>query len=259
MYQYLNYYEEKGVAVLSLNRPEVYNALNNPLKEELFSALSAAASGENIRVIVLTGEGKAFCSGQDLKAAAEETRESYSEAIRQYYNPLISYMRTLPKPIICKLNGVAAGAGCSLALACDLIIAAESATLAELFVGIGLVPDCGSSFFLPRLTSRAHAFELATTGRKVSAREAMNLGLVNRVVADQDHDQVMEEYLAYYRNAPTRVIGYIKEMLNQTPLLTLNDTLELEANFQDKASETADHKEGIQAFMEKRSPKFTGN
>jgi 2-(1,2-epoxy-1,2-dihydrophenyl)acetyl-CoA isomerase len=259
MYQHLKYLEEKGVATISLNRPEVYNALNNPLKKELFSALSAAASDENIRVIVLTGEGKAFCSGQDLKAAAEETKDSYGEAIRQYYNPLISYMRTLPKPIVCKLNGVAAGAGCSLALACDLIIATESATLAELFVGIGLVPDCGSSFFLPRLTSRVHAFELATTGRKITAREALELGLVNRVAADQDLDKVVDEYLLHYRNAPTRVIGYIKEMLNQTPALTLNDALELEANYQDKASQTADHEEGMRAFMEKRPPKFKGN
>src|SRR3954465_27423 len=176
-YQFLRYKNENGVATISLNRPDVYNALNDEITFELQDAFKAVAKDDAVRVVVLTGEGKAFCSGQDLKAASGNQKRSFLESLHKRYNPIIRAMRNLPKPIIGRLNGVAAGAGCSIALACDMIIASEEATLIEVFVNIGLVPDSGSSCFLPRLVGMAKAFELCTMGSKVAAKQAVELGL----------------------------------------------------------------------------------
>ena len=162
-FQFLKYEAKDGVATITLNRPDVYNALHDEITYELQDALKAVAKDELVRVVVLTGEGKAFCSGQDLKAAAKEKR-SFMDSLNKRFNPIIRSMRNLQKPIVCKLNGVAAGAGCSLALACDLIVASEEATLIEIFVNIGLVPDSGSSYFLPRLVGMSKAFELCSMG-----------------------------------------------------------------------------------------------
>jgi len=151
MYQFLEYEKKKGVATVTLNRPDVYNALNTELTFELQDVFKDLANDNAVRVVLLTGKGKAFCSGQDLKAARKEGVRSFSDSIHKRYNPIIRRMRKLPKPIICRLNGIAAGAGCSLALACDIIIAAEEASMAEVFINIGLVPDSGSSYVLPRL------------------------------------------------------------------------------------------------------------
>src|SRR6187402_1276048 len=181
-YQFLKYNIEGGVATITLNRPDVYNALNDEITFEMQDALKAVSKDENVRVVVLTGEGKAFCSGQDLKAASGDQKRSFFQSLHKRYNPIISAMRSLPKPIICRLNGVAAGAGCSLALACDMIIASEEATLIEVFINIGLVPDSGSSYFLPRLVSNAKAFELCSMGTRVKAKEAYDLGMINKVV-----------------------------------------------------------------------------
>ena len=209
--------------------------------------------------MVLTGEGPAFCSGQDLKAAQTELEgTTYSEAIRTYYNPLIRAMRALNKPIVCGLNGIAAGAGCSLALACDIIVASEQSYLSELFVGIGLIMDSGSTFFLPRIVGQLKAFELATMGTRVGAREALALGLVNEVVPDDQLNEAIQRYTHYYSRAPTVAVGLIKNMLNQAGQLTLDEMLELEAHHQDLAAATADHAEGIRAFAEKRVPEFSG-
>jgi 2-(1,2-epoxy-1,2-dihydrophenyl)acetyl-CoA isomerase len=163
-YQFLKYNVEQGVATITLNRPDVYNALNDEITFEMQDALKAVSKDENVRVVVLTGEGKAFCSGQDLKAASGDQKRSFLQSLHKRYNPIISAMRSLPKPIVCRLNGVAAGAGCSLALACDVIVASEEATLIEVFINIGLVPDSGSSYFLPRLVGMAKAFELCSIG-----------------------------------------------------------------------------------------------
>src|SRR5690349_21141141 len=179
-FQFIKYTVQSGVATIALNRPDVYNALNDGITYELQDALKALAKDAAVRVVVLTGEGKAFCSGQDLKAASGQEKRSFIDSLHKRYNPIVRAMRTLPKPIICRLNGVAAGAGCSLALACDMIIAAEEATLIEVFINIGLVPDSGSSYFLPRLVGMAKAFELCTMGSRVSAKEAESLGLINK-------------------------------------------------------------------------------
>jgi 2-(1,2-epoxy-1,2-dihydrophenyl)acetyl-CoA isomerase len=182
-YKFLMFKNEGGIATISLNRPEVYNALNDEITYELQDAFKTVARDESVRVVVLTGEGKAFCSGQDLKSSGGQTKRSFLDSLYKRYNPIIRAMRTLPKPIICRLNGVAAGAGCSMALACDMIIASEEASLIEVFINIGLVPDSGSSYFLPRLVGMAKAFELCTLGSKVGAREAETIGLINKAVA----------------------------------------------------------------------------
>ncbi len=259
MYQYIQYNSQQGVATILLNRPEVFNALNNGIKLELQQAFCQAEEDTTIRVVVLTGNGKAFSSGQDLKAARTEMQgQSYAEAIRQYYNPLIVRMREMEKPILCKLNGIAAGAGCSLALACDMIIASEQAVMTELFVGIGLIMDSGSTFFLPRLVGSQKAFELATMGTRLSAWEALSLGLVNQVVPEDQLDDAVQQYAQYYLNAPTRAVGIIKNLLNQSHHRSLEEVLELEAQWQDVAAATEDHQEGISAFLEKRKPNFHG-
>ena len=181
------------------------------------------------------------------------------DSLYKRYNPIISAMRSLPKPIICRLNGVAAGAGCSLALACDMIIASEVATLIEVFINIGLVPDSGSSYFLPRLVGKAKAFELCSMGSKVSAADALQLGLVNRVVPAQQLDSVVKEYTDYFSTAPTKSIGLIKRMLEKSDTATLDEMLEYEAYCQEIAGTSKDYKEGVTAFLEKRKPDFKGN
>lgn len=258
MYEFIKYDLKDGVATITLNRPEVYNALNNEITFELQAALKEVKKNDEVRVVVLTGEGKAFCSGQDLKASAAEPNRSFSDSIHKRYNPIIKGIRNLPKPVICRLNGVAAGAGCSFALACDLVVASESAKLIEVFINIGLVLDSGSSYFLPRLVGSAKSFELATMGTRVSGSEAAAMGLVNKCVADEELDAAVKAYTDYYAQAPTKAIGLMKKMLNKSQNASLENMLNYEAYNQDIAGATADHKEGVQAFLEKRKPEFKG-
>lgn len=258
MYTNLILEKSNSVATITLNRPEVYNALDNALRFELQDALKDVGQDNQIRVVVMTGAGKAFCSGQDLKAAAKET-VSVSESLRKGYNPIIKLMREMPKPIVCRLNGIAAGAGCSLALACDMIVAAEEAVLSEAFVHIGLVPDAGSTYFLPRLVGLQKAFELASMGEKIAAKEALDMGLVNRVVPLDKLDEAIKQYTDYYAQAPTKAIGIMKKMLNKSLHSSLDTMLEYEVYSQETAVRTHDHQEGVRAFLEKREPKFKGH
>ncbi|MCY7353039.1 MAG: enoyl-CoA hydratase/isomerase family protein [Cytophagaceae bacterium] len=248
-----------GICRITLNRPQVYNALNRELIGEITEAIQTAGADDAVRVVVLTGAGeKAFCSGADLKEGLSGA-SSLGQSLRENYNPMILAIRNLPKPVIARLNGIAAGAGCSLALACDVRIAADTATLSQIFINIGLVPDAGSTFFLPRLVGAARAFDLASTGRMVPAQEALNLGLVNRVVPADQLDAVVDEVAIQYAQAPTAAIGYIKHLFNQSANGTLEDQLNLEADYQDKAALTRDAGEGILAFLQKRTAKFEGH
>jgi 2-(1,2-epoxy-1,2-dihydrophenyl)acetyl-CoA isomerase len=256
-YQFLTYEAKDGVATVTLNRPDVYNALNDEITFELQEALKVCAKDAEVRVVVLTGAGKAFCSGQDLKSAAGQKR-SFLDSLHRRYNPIIRAMRGLPKPILCRLNGVAAGAGCSLALASDMIIASEDATLIEVFINIGLVPDSGSSYFLPRLVGMSKAFELCAMGNKVKAAEALQLGLVSKVVSPGELDAAVKEYADYFAKAPTKAIGIIKKMLNKAATANLDEMLDYEAYCQEAAGSTYDHQEGVKAFLEKRKPVFLG-
>ncbi|RAW00198.1 enoyl-CoA hydratase-related protein [Pseudochryseolinea flava] len=257
-YKFLTLETKDGVATLTLNRPEVFNALNDEITFEMQDALKAIAKDDAVRVVVLTGSGKAFCSGQDLKSAAGQEKRSFMESLHKRYNPIVRAMRNLPKPIVARVNGVAAGAGCSLALACDIIVASEDASLIEVFINIGLVPDSGSSYFLPRLVGMAKAFEWATMGTKIKATEAAQYGLINKAVPADQLDNAVAEYTNYFAKAPTKSIGLIKKMLAKSATSSLDEMLDYEAYCQEIAGSSNDYKEGVKAFLEKRKPEFTG-
>lgn len=258
MFEFLKYELEDGVATITLNRPDVYNAFNDGLSYELQDALKQATRDDLVRVVVITGEGKAFCSGQDLKASSKQENKSFMDSLHKRYNPIIRAMRNMPKPIIARLNGVAAGAGCSLALACDLIVAAEESMLVEVFVNIGLVLDSGSSYFLPRLVGSAKAFEMSTMGTRIKGKEAFEMGLVNKVVPLADIDGAVKEYTDFYKQAPTKAIGLMKKMLNKAGNSSLDEMLDYEAYCQEIAGSSDDYKEGVNAFLEKRKAEFKG-
>lgn len=261
MYNTLLYTLQNGVATITLNRPDRYNAFTEELGNELIKALKQAQKDSTVRVIVLTGAGeKAFCSGQDLKDIQGEIgKRSLGESVEKRYNPLIKLIQSIEKPIICRLNGVAAGAGCSLALACDMIVASHNASLIEVFINIGLVLDSGSSFFLPRIVGSKRAFEMCTMASKITATEALELGIVNRAVAPENLDVEVDKIAQYFAQAPTKAIGFIKKMLNQSHHSDLNTMLQQEAYYQELAGNSSDYKEGVTAFIEKRKPNFTGN
>ena len=258
MFNHIIYEINEGVCTITLNRPEVYNALNPKLIQEITKAFNHAGEDNSVRVVVLTGTGdKAFCSGADLKNGINNTT-SLGDSLRSGYNPMILSIRNLAKPVICRLNGIAAGAGCSLALACDIIIASETARMSQIFVSIGLIIDAGSSFFLPRLIGSQKAFDLASTGRIVEAKECLELGLVNKVVAPNELDLVVSYTANIYAKSATQAIGLIKKVLNQSYNSNLEQMLELEAINQDIAGKTEDFKEGISAFLGKKIPEFKG-
>ena len=250
------------VQTITLNRPNSLNAFNDLMLKELTKAVRAAEKDPAVRCLVITGAGRGFSSGQDLA----EGRERYNSDqplelgshLRAMYNPLILKIRTLEKPVIASVNGVAAGAGCSLALACDIRIAAESASFIEAFIKVGLVPDSGSTFMLPRLIGVSRAMEMAFTGRKIKTDEALRIGLVNQVVPD---DQLAQETAALARklaDLPTRAIGLTKRAINAAWRADLETQLDYEAMLQTTAGQTQDHREGVTAFLEKRRPTFQG-
>ncbi|MEX0968352.1 MAG: enoyl-CoA hydratase-related protein [Bacteroidia bacterium] len=251
--------KQNGIATITLNRPDVFNAFNDEQSFALQDALKQVKRDNEVRVVILTGAGKAFCSGQDLKDIAQSKNRSLSDSLHKRYNPIIRAMRNLPKPIICRLNGVAAGAGCSLVLACDYVVAVDSASLIEVFVNVGLVLDSGSSYFLPRALGSLKAFELATTGRKVKADEALQLGLINEMVPAEKLDEAVQKIASYYAAAPTKAIGLMKAMLNKSTYSDLETMLEYEAYCQEIAGRSNDYAEGVAAFNEKRKATFKGN
>ena len=264
MYENLLYEITGPVCRITLNRPQVYNALSPGLIYDITAAIEAAGADEQVRVIVLTGAGdKAFSSGADLKegagkAAASGGQLALGDSLRSTYNPMILAMRNLPKPIIGRVQGVAAGAGCSLALACDVVICANEAYFSQIFVNIGLMPDAGSTFFLPRLIGAQRAFELCSTGRRVYGPEAAQMGLVSKSVSALELDEAVDAVVSYYAIAPTRAIGAMKLVLNQSLYSDLDNLLEQEADNQDKLGRTNDVAEGIGSFLMKKKANFSG-
>jgi 2-(1,2-epoxy-1,2-dihydrophenyl)acetyl-CoA isomerase len=248
----------EGVATLILDRPDALNALTVPLKEELRAAFEELGADPDVRALVLTGAGRAFCAGQDLRERLQPDALPLAEEIRARYNPLIRTMRDLPKPIVGAINGVAAGAGAALAFACDVRIAAEGASFVLAFGRVGLIPDSGTTWLLPRLIGGAKAAELALTNEPLSAADAERFGLVARVVPAEDLLQTAHELAARLAAGAPRAIALTKRALEAGWEASFADQLETEATLQGEAGATADHAEGIAAFLERRPPRFTG-
>jgi 2-(1,2-epoxy-1,2-dihydrophenyl)acetyl-CoA isomerase len=247
-----------SVATLTLDRPDALNSLTVPLKQELLAAFRRIGRDASVRAIVLTGAGRAFCAGQDLRERLEPGAEPLAIEIRERYNPLILAMRTIEKPIIGAINGVAAGAGASLAFACDIRIAAEGARFLLAFGRVGLVPDTGATWFLPRLVGPAKAAELALTGEALSAVDAERYGLVARVVPAESLMTEAQALAARLAAGAPRAIALTKRALARSWDASLEETLEYEAYLQGIAGATDDHREGLAAFVEKRPPRFSG-
>ena len=248
--------QQNGVLTLTLNRPEVLNAFDAPMHRAFAAGLEEARDAA-VRAVVVTGAGRGFCVGQDL-AELRAGLGDIAEFLRTSYHPSVLAIRALEKPVIAAINGPAAGAGLSLACACDVRIACESASFVPGFVGVGLVPDAGGSFFVSRLLGQARAFEWMTSNRKLAAAEAKEWGLVSEVVPDAQLGARASELAAAYAEAPTLAIGMTKRLFDRVGTATLEEQLELEAQLQTVATASDDHREGVAAFLEKRPPRFTG-
>jgi 2-(1,2-epoxy-1,2-dihydrophenyl)acetyl-CoA isomerase len=250
------------VTLLTLNRPDKLNAFNDELTKELQKSLDEVASDPNARALVITGAGRGFCSGQDLQNrnfGSKETKSiSLGESIRRRYNPIIIKIRRMEKPIIAAVNGVAAGAGASLAFACDFRIVADSVSFIQSFTKIGLVPDSGSTFFLPRLIGVTKAFELMLSADKLDATSAKDLGLVNKVVPANEVLKESLQLAATLSSGPTKAFGLTKRAINRALFPDLEELLDHEAELQEIAGQSEDFKEGVAAFIEKRPPVYRG-
>lgn len=249
---------EASVATITLNRPDALNALTVPMKQALLAAFRQVARDRAVRAVILTGAGRAFCAGQDLRERLQPDAAPLGIEVRERYNPIIRAMRSLPKPIVGAINGVAAGAGASLAMACDIRIASDTASFALAFGRVGLVPDSGATWLLPRLVGVMRASELALLGDSVPAADAMRFGLVGRVVPAAELAAEARSVAARLAAGAPRAIALTKRALDAAWQHDLDAALDYEAYLQDIAGRTSDHAEGLAAFMEKRPPRFTG-
>jgi 2-(1,2-epoxy-1,2-dihydrophenyl)acetyl-CoA isomerase len=250
-----------GAAWITLNRPDALNAWNTQLGEDLHAAVHRAADDDDVRAVVITGAGRAFSSGADLKAGFEPTAAGHPDVhtrLTQTYHPIITTIRRMPKPVVAAVNGPAVGIGCSLALACDIIVAAESSYLLLAFVNIGLVPDGGSSLFVPARAGFTRAAEMALLGEKVPAAKAAEWNLVNRVVPDDGFQDEVERLATHFAEGPTRSFAGSKRQLNRWLFSGMDDQLALEADIQQEMAASPDFVEGVMAFVEKRSARFSG-
>lgn len=256
MYETVNYEVVDHVAWIRLNRPEKLNAFTEQLNKEIQQAVKQAKRDSEVRCLVITGEGRAFCSGEDLSGVSEDM--DHGEVLRRRYNPMVKEIDSCEKPIIAAVNGVAAGAGMSLALSCDFRLLSEKASFVEAFIHVGLVPDAGNLYFLPKLIGHAKALELAVLGEKISAQEAHGLGLATKVIPLDHWNEEVTAFAKRLSQMPTKAIGLIKNNLKASGNSSLDTCLERDAQAQRIAGLSADHKEGVQAFMEKRKPIFQG-
>ena len=255
---YITYTVQNAVAHITLNRPEKFNSFIREMSLELQAALKAAEADSNVRALLLSGTGKAFCAGQDLSEAIDPEGPGITRIVEEHYNPIILLMRSIEKPVVAAVNGVAAGAGANIALAADIVMAGKSASFIQAFSKIGLIPDSGGTFMLPRLIGFQRATALMFTADKVSADEAQAMGMIYRSVEDNDlaaASQALAEQLA---QMPTRGLGLTKRLLNASMSNNLDQQLKLEGNLQTAAGSTDDHQEGVRAFLEKRKPLFQG-
>jgi 2-(1,2-epoxy-1,2-dihydrophenyl)acetyl-CoA isomerase len=256
-YETIIYQNDNGLATITLNRPQSLNAFVPQMNQEVLDALKAGERDKEVRCFMITGAGRAFCAGQDLKGRTAEQKGSLGASLREKYNPMIRQLRQMEKIVIAAVNGVAAGAGCNLALACDLRVASEEAQFIQSFVRVGLAPDSGGSFILPRLVGLSKAMELLLLGDTIDAKEAQRIGLVARVFAAAQFAESARDIGARLAEAP-RGIGLIKRAVNHANLPNLESDLEYEACLQEIAGRSSDYDEGVRAFLEKRTPVFTG-
>ena len=247
-----------GVFKITLNRPEVYNSFNQAMAFSMQKELDYCAQNDEIRTILITGSGKAFCAGQDLSEATDPSGPELESIVRDHYNPIILKIRSLEKPVIAAVNGVAAGAGANIALACDLTIAQENASFIQAFSKIGLIPDSGGTYFLPRIIGVQKALALMFTGDKISAKEAEELNMIYKCIPEEDFEDFTLKIAEKMALMPTRAFGLTKKAVNQSLDNTLEQQLNLEEKLQTEAGKTKDFQEGVQAFLEKRKAKFKG-
>lgn len=251
-------HKENGVGYITLNRPETYNAFNRDMAMALQAHLDDCAADDDIRCVYMTGAGKGFCSGQDLSEATNPSPEDFERLVREHYNATILKMRHMEKPIIAAVNGVAAGAGANLALAADIVVASNSASFIQAFSKIGLIPDSGGTFFLPRLVGMQRAAALMMTAEKVTATDAAAMGMIFKAYADDAFEAESKKMAMNLAQMPTRGIGLTKKLLNSSFDHSLDEQLNMEKTVQMEAGATYDFKEGVQAFLEKRKPVFKG-
>jgi 2-(1,2-epoxy-1,2-dihydrophenyl)acetyl-CoA isomerase len=259
-FEHILYEVDQGVGAITLNRPDVLNSITREMALEVRQALSAAGADADVRALLLTGAGRGFCAGQDLAEAMPKDGPApdLGDIVARGYNPIVRTLRQLDKPVVCAVNGVAAGAGANLAFACDFVLASSDASFIQSFTKLGLVPDTGGTFFLPRLVGMARATALMMLGDKVSAQDAVTIGLIHRVV---EAGKLMDEATGLARQLatrPTRGLGLIKRALNASATNGLDEQLALEAQLQAEAGSTADYREGVKAFLDKRAPVFVG-
>ena len=251
-------HKENGVAYLTLNRPEKFNSFNREMAIVLQQHLDDCNEDETIRAIYLTGTGKAFCAGQDLAEATDPNGPELERIVREHYNPIIMRLRNIEKPIVCAVNGVAAGAGANIALACDIVVSNKSGSFIQAFSKIALIPDSAGTFFLPRLVGMQRAAGLMMLADKVSADEAVSMGMIYKSFADETFEADSKQIAMTLAQMPTKGIGLTKRLLNHTFSNNLEQQLDLEKELQVEAGQTEDFKEGVAAFLEKRKPVFKG-
>jgi 2-(1,2-epoxy-1,2-dihydrophenyl)acetyl-CoA isomerase len=248
----------EGIGKITLNRPEKFNSFCRAMALELQQTLDAMETNDEVRVIVLTGTGKAFCAGQDLAEAIDDNGISLEQIVREHYNPIIERIRNINKPILCAVNGVAAGAGANIALCADVVVAKASASFIQAFSKIGLIPDSGGTFFLPRLIGFQKASALMMLGDKVMAHDAEQMGMLYKVFADETFEQELEALARQMADMPTQALVLTKKLLNESYTNNLSQQLLWEGEIQVEAASTLDYSEGVNAFLEKRKPVFKG-
>lgn len=258
MQEILSHFED-GVLTLTLNRPSVFNSFNRSMALQLQTELDRCSSDASIRTVVIIGEGKAFCAGQDLAEATDPEGPTLQQIVAEHYNPIILKIRALEKPVIAAVNGVAAGAGANIALACDLVVAKESASFIQAFSKIGLIPDSGGTFMLPRLVGVQKAMALMLTGEKVGATAAEQMNMIYKAIADDDFSTFVTTLAQQMAQMPTKGLGLTKRAVNAGLTNDLASQLALEEQLQTEAGQTHDFKEGVNAFLEKRTPTFKGH
>lgn len=251
---------QDNIAFIQLNRPEVFNSFNREMALTLQSILDDCETNQAVRALVLTGNGKAFCAGQDLKeVTSPELNPGFKKILEEHYNPIIKRIRSIKKPIIGAVNGVAAGAGANIALACDIVVAHEKVTFIQAFSLIGLIPDSAGTYFLPRLIGFQKAQALAMLGEKISATEAERIGMIYKVLPVDEFDEKVLALAQKLSKMPTKALGMIKKLFNASLNNSLEAQLDMESKYQIEAAQTEDYAEGVAAFIEKRQPNFKGN